>query len=106
MRAFFTLILICTIGTAHGDLQTIEQRLAEANTTYANRNFREAIQKFQPLLEYFKTTNDQQQIADTLFKLGRSHRRLGNFVEAHELLNRALQLHTNLRDKGGIAFDL
>ena len=101
MKTVFVLLLL--LATAQ---QTFEEQLADAESSYKNRNFPEAIEKFAPLLKHFEKSQDTQKIADITFKIGRSNRRLGNFTEALELLHRAMKLHTKIGDQQGLGFDL
>ena len=104
-----TLILsLLLLAAAYADTVplTIEEQLADAESSYQNRNFQKAIEKFTPLLKHFGELEDTPKIADITFKLGRSNRRLGNFKEALELLHRAMNLHTEIGDQKGLGFDL
>ncbi len=102
MKTVFVLLFLLTTAVP----QTIEEQLAGAESSYKNRNFQEAIQKFEPLLKHFEDLQDTQKIADITFKIARSKRRLGNFTEALELLHRAVKLHTTIGDQEGLGFDL
>lgn len=103
---FFLLIVFLSLTPIEAQEQNFEKQLADAESAFAIRNFREAIEKFQPLLSHFEEKGDRQRVADICFKLGRSYRRTGNFDQAHAFLKRALDLHSQIGDSKGTGFDL
>ena len=106
MKAYCALLILSTLSLGFSNQQGFEKQIAEAEEAYKNRKFREAIEKFKPLLPQIESLTDRKKLADIYFKYGRSNRRLGNFSDAHEYLNRAMKLHTEIEDRTGIAFDL
>ena len=106
MKTVCVFLVLFTIGYAFATPKSIEEQLLEAETDYEQRNFRGAVEKFQLLLPHIEKLKDRKKLADIYFKFGRSNRRIGNFPQAHEFLNRAMQLHQQLGDKTGLSFDV
>ena len=106
MKACCALLVLCTLGWGFASDAGFEKQIADAEQAYEKRNFREVIEKFKPILPQLETLPDRKKLADIYFKYGRSNRRLGNFADAHEYLNRAKKLHTEIEDKTGLAFDI
>jgi uncharacterized membrane protein YukC len=54
MKTICAFVILCTIGYAVVDEQSIQVRLADAEAAYAKKNYQQAIEKFQPLLKRLK----------------------------------------------------
>ncbi len=107
MLSHSTLIFIFFLLTASiCNPSEVEDLLGKANDLLLKENFPEALANFELVLKQSEEQQDAKTAADALYKIGICYNLLAQYQKAFEALTRAEKLHTTLRTKEAIAFDL
>lgn len=88
------------------DRSQAEHEFQKGQEAFAKGEFEQSLVNLEAALRSYEAEGDKKRIADTLYLMGRTYRRLARFPEALQSLGRAQQLHVEIEDQQGAGFDL